>query len=194
MVAGSFDSIKLARLLPLELLPILRLVHATSESEPEASRPLATVTVTPTECNSDSNCSADGLGCYWRWVSAHGLPLPPLICKNIGKHPVISEFQAKFRASQPNICMYSVCADPIWRTPPRGTRPGPLERPSCSSLRSPMHRDDLRTTISKRGSTYGGGSNVPICLLCQCITQCVGATGQPSRRRWASPHPSGRRW
>jgi hypothetical protein len=25
------------------------------------------------------------------------------------------------------------------------------------------------------------------CLLCQCITQRVGATGQPSRRRWGKP-------
>ncbi len=28
------------------------------------------------ECNSDSNCSADGLGCHWQWVSAYGPSLP----------------------------------------------------------------------------------------------------------------------
>ena len=41
------------------------------------------------------------------------------------------------------------CADPIWRTPPRGTRPGPLKRPSRSALRSPMH--DPCTIIQSHG-------------------------------------------
>ena len=41
------------------------------------------------------------------------------------------------------------CADPIWRTPPRGTRPGPLKRPSRFARRSPMH--DPRTIIQSHG-------------------------------------------
>ena len=41
------------------------------------------------------------------------------------------------------------CADPIWRTPPRGTRPGPLKRPSCSARRGPMHNP--RTIIQSHG-------------------------------------------
>ena len=41
------------------------------------------------------------------------------------------------------------CADPIWRTPPRGTRPGPLKRPSRSARRSPMHNP--RTIIQSHG-------------------------------------------
>ena len=43
------------------------------------------------------------------------------------------------------------CADPIWRTPPRGTRPGPLKRPSRSARRSPMH--DPRTIVQSHGLT-----------------------------------------
>ena len=41
------------------------------------------------------------------------------------------------------------CADPIWRNPPRGTRPGPLKRPSRFARRSPMH--DPRTIIQSHG-------------------------------------------
>ena len=40
-------------------------------------------------------------------------------------------------------------ADPIWRTPPRGTRPGPLKHPSRFARRSPMH--DPLTIIQSHG-------------------------------------------
>ena len=41
------------------------------------------------------------------------------------------------------------CADPIWRIPPRCTRPGPLRDPSRSARRSPMHNP--RTIIQSNG-------------------------------------------
>ena len=100
MVAGQLrrlDSIKLARLLPLELRPKLRLVHATSAAE--SSR--------PTPCDSDSESASLQLsGCRRTRMSlAVGCPppFPPhpslFICKNMGKHPVISELP-------PSPCQY----------------------------------------------------------------------------------------
>ena len=72
MVAGQLrrlDSIKLARLLPLELRPKLRLVHATSAAE--SSR--------PTPCDSDSESASLQLsGCRRTRMSlAVGCPPPP---------------------------------------------------------------------------------------------------------------------
>ncbi len=77
MVAGQLrrlDSIKLARLLPLELCPKLRLVHATSAAE--SSR--------PTPCDSDSESaslqlSGCRLGCHWQWDALPPPPPPPYI-------------------------------------------------------------------------------------------------------------------
>ncbi len=104
MVAGQLrrlDSIKLARLLPLELRPKLRLVHATSAAEssrPTVVRLPATRTRSRRACNSQA---ADGLGCHWQWDAPRPLPSPPtpFICKNMGKHPVISELP-------PSPCQY----------------------------------------------------------------------------------------
>ena len=62
------------------------------------------------------------------------------------------------------------CADPIWRTPPRGTRPEPLKRHSRSALRSPMHNP--RTIIQSH-----------------CLAQKIWLVGVHLDARWRRLRP-----
>ena len=62
------------------------------------------------------------------------------------------------------------CADLIWRTPPRGMRPGPLKHPSRFARRSPMH--DPRTIIQSHG-----------------VPQQIWPVGVHSGARWRRLHP-----
>ena len=48
-------------------------------------------------------------------------------------------------------------------------------------------RQALRPAAESRLKCSGTEFGLQGCLLCQCITQRVGATGQPSRRRWGKP-------
>ena len=86
MVAGQLrllDSVKLDRLRPLELSPILtgRLVHATSDSE--SSRRPAWLGVPPARRPRAACNPEDGLGCHWQCVPVHSpillRPNPPSI-------------------------------------------------------------------------------------------------------------------
>ncbi len=93
MVAGQLrrlDSIKLARLLPLELRPKLRLVHATSGVKSANSLRLGLGVGEPATLRLQTDSD----------VTGSGMPFPPpFICKNMGKHPVISELP-------PSPCQY----------------------------------------------------------------------------------------
>jgi len=104
MVAGQLrrlDSIKLARLLPLELRPKLRLVHATSAAE--SSR--------PTPCDSDSESASLQLsGCRRTRMSlAVGCPppLPPPF--SFARIWVSTPSSVSYLPAHVSICMYIAC-------------------------------------------------------------------------------------